>query len=70
MSSKYPKKEIILNDKVEVIWDDIIEMSDGTQLRCDIFKPNDKAIATVVVIRIIDSFCNMFFFKVNLYNCN
>ena len=30
MSSKYPKKEIILNDKVEVIWDDIIEMSDGT----------------------------------------
>ena len=49
MSSKYPKKEIILNDKVEVIWDDIIEMSDGTQLRCDIFKPNDKGKYPVII---------------------
>ena len=49
MSSKYPKKEIILNDKVEVIWDDIIAMSDGTQLRCDIFKPNDKGKYPVII---------------------
>ena len=49
MSSKYPKKEIILNNKVEVIWDDIIEMSDGTQLRCDIFKPNDKGKYPVII---------------------
>jgi len=41
MSITYPKKEIILDKKIEVIWDQEILMSDGVIIRCDIFKPND-----------------------------
>ena len=41
MSITYPKKEIILDNKIEVIWDQEILMSDGVIIRCDIFKPND-----------------------------
>ena len=41
MSISYPKKEIILDNKIEVIWDQEILMSDGVIIRCDIFKPND-----------------------------
>tara|TARA_B110000438_G_scaffold245359_1_gene246328 strand:- start:650 stop:2407 length:1758 start_codon:yes stop_codon:yes gene_type:complete len=49
MNTQYPKKEIVLNDKIEVIWDEIIEMSDGTKLRCDIFRPNDKNKYPVII---------------------
>ena len=49
MSNTYPKKEIILDNKIEVIWDQEILMSDGVTIRCDIFKPNDDMKYPIII---------------------